>query len=73
MADPRDPPAAIYDDGYTPRGDMANRINEQQLDGFAARTSGHSFRPNPFRLRLASGAYVLIEPLRRVGLSSERH
>ncbi len=63
-----DSPDAIYDEWYTPRGDMENRIKEQQLDLFADRTSCHGFRANQFRLLLASGAYVLIEHIRRVGL-----
>ena len=63
-----DKPGAIYDEWYTPRGDMENRIKEQQLDLFADRTSCHGFRANQFRLLLASAAYVLIEHIRRVGL-----
>ncbi len=35
----------------------------------ADRTCGQPFPADPFRLLLASAAYVLIEPLRRVGLS----
>ena len=62
------PPGAIYDGIYTQRGDMENRIKEQQLDLFADRTSCHGFMANQFRLLLASAAYVLIERLRREGL-----
>ena len=61
-------PQEIYDGRYTARGDMENRIKEQQLDLFADRTSCHGFIANQFRLLLASAAYVLIEHLRRVGL-----
>ena len=61
-------PKTIYDDRYTARGDMENRIKEQQLGLFADRTSCHQFQANQFRLLLASAAYVLIEHLRRVGL-----
>jgi len=64
-----DAPEAIYDERYTARGDMENRIKEQQLGLFADRTSCHQFQANQFRLLLASAAYVLIEHLRRVGLS----
>ena len=64
-----DDPKTIYDERYTPRGDMENRIKEQQLGLFADRTSCHSFLANQFRLLLASAAYVLIEHLRRVGLT----
>ncbi len=62
------PSAAIYDGLYTQRGDMENRIKEQQLYLFADRTSCSRFVANQFRLLLASAAYVLIEHLRREGL-----
>lgn len=62
------PPPEIYDDWYAPRGEMENRIKEQQLGLFADRTSCHKFLANQFRLQLASAAYVLIEHLRREGL-----
>ena len=61
-------PQEIYDGRYTARGDMENRIKEQQLDLFADRTSCQGFIANQFRLLLASAAYLLIEHLRRVGL-----
>jgi hypothetical protein len=63
-----DTPAEVYDDLYIPRGDMENRIKEQQLGLFADRTSCRKFIANQFRLLLASAAYVLMEHLRRVGL-----
>lgn len=63
-----DDPQEIYDGLYTARGDMENRIKEQQLGLFADRTSCRKFLANQFRLLLASAAYVLIEHLRRVGL-----
>jgi len=58
------PPQSVYDDGYTPRGDMENRIKEQQLMLFADRTSCHAFLANQFRLLLSSFAYVLLHHLR---------
>jgi hypothetical protein len=61
-------PAQIYDGLYTARGDMENRIKEQQLGLFADRTSCHKFLANQFRLLLASAAYVLIEHVRRTVL-----
>ena len=61
-------PSEIYDGLYTKRGDMENRIKEQQLYLFADRTSCTRFVANQFRLLLASAAYVLIEHLRREGL-----
>jgi hypothetical protein len=63
-----DEPRQVYDGLYTARGDMENRIKEQQLGLFADRTSCHKFQANQFRLLLASAAYVLIEHLRRVAL-----
>lgn len=62
-------PKEIYDGLYIQRGEMENRIKEQQLGLFADRTSCHKFIANQFRLLLASAAYVLIENLRRVSLS----
>lgn len=61
-------PKRIYDGIYTQRGEMENRIKEQQLGLFADRTSCHRFISNQLRLLLASAAYVLIEHLRREGL-----
>jgi len=61
-------PKQIYDGLYTARGDMENRIKEQQLGLFADRTSCHKFLANQFRLLLASAAYVLVEHIRRTAL-----
>lgn len=58
----------LYDNEYCPRGDMENRIKEQQLDLFAGRTSAHRFDVNQFRLLLASAAYVLVDYIRRHAL-----
>lgn len=62
-------PTDIYDGLYTARGDMENRIKEQQLGLFADRTSCHAFLANQFRLLLSSAAYVLVETLRRTALA----
>jgi hypothetical protein len=59
---------ALYEDIYCARGEMENRIKEQQLDLFADRTSAASMRSNQLRLYFSSFAYVLLEYLRRVGL-----
>ena len=58
----------LYDRLYCARGDMENRIKEQQLDLFADRTSCHKWWPNQFRLLLSSMAYVLLEAIRRLAL-----
>jgi len=62
-------PRELYDDVYCQRGEMENRIKEQQLDLFADRTSCHRFLANQFRLFLSSAAYVLVQALRRTALS----
>lgn len=59
----------LYDRLYCARGDMENRIKEQQLGLFADRTSCHKWWPNQFRLLLSSIAYVLLESIRRLYLS----
>jgi Transposase DDE domain group 1 len=61
-------PQELYEDVYCQRGDMENRIKEQQLDLFADRTSCHRFLANQFRLFLSSAAYVLVQALRRMAL-----
>jgi hypothetical protein len=60
--------AALYERLYCARGDMENRIKEQQLGLFADRTSTATMRANQLRLWIASAAYVLVHELRRVGL-----
>jgi hypothetical protein len=58
----------LYEQVYCARGEVENRIKEQQLDLFADRTSAATMRANQLRLWFASFAYVLIEALRRIGL-----
>jgi hypothetical protein len=58
----------LYEEVYCARGEMENRIKEQQLDLFADRTSAATMRANQLRLWFASFAYVLLEALRRIGL-----
>jgi Transposase DDE domain group 1 len=62
-------PQELYEDVYCQRGEMENRIKEQQLGLFADRTSCHRFLANQFRLLLSSAAYVLIQALRREALA----
>ena len=59
----------LYDDVYCQRGDMENRIKEQQLGLFADRTSCHDFVANQFRVLLSAAAYILMDTLRREGLA----
>ena len=58
----------LYEDLYCARGDMENRIKEQQLALFADRTSTHEMHANQLRLYFSSFAYVLIQTLRRLAL-----
>ena len=60
---------ALYEDLYCQRGDMENRIKEQQLGLFADRTSCHDFEANQFRVLLSAAAYVLLDYLRRTALA----
>ena len=61
-------PQPLYEDFYCARGDMENRIKEQQVDLFAERTSAATMRANQLRLYLSSAAYMLMHALRRLGL-----
>jgi len=58
----------LYDNIYCARGEMENRIKEQQLDLFADRTSCHNWWANQMRLILSSLAYILIERMRALVL-----
>jgi hypothetical protein len=58
----------LYEDFYCARGDMENRIKEQQLDLFADRTSTHALHSNQIRLYLSSIAYCMLVALRQLGL-----
>jgi len=62
----------LYEDEYCARGDMENRIKEQQLMLFAGRTSSATMRANQLRLYFSSVAYVLMQALRRLGLSGTK-
>jgi hypothetical protein len=65
-------PKALYENVYCARGEMENRIKEQQLDLFADRTSTHTMRANQLRLWFSSVAYVLVSALRRTALQGTR-
>lgn len=60
---------ALYEDFYCARGEMENRIKEQQLGLFADRTSTSWMRSNQLRLYFSSFAYILVHALRRLGLA----
>jgi len=59
----------LYEDHYCARGDMENRIKEQQLALFADRTSTAEMRSNQLRLWFSSLAYALMHAVRRLALS----
>ncbi len=59
----------LYEQRYCARGDMENRIKEQQLYLFADRTSTHTMRANQLRLYLSSVAYMLLVAMRKYGLA----
>ena len=61
-------PQKLYDEVYCARGDMENRIKEQQLDLFSDRTSCTKWWANQFRVLLSSLAYVLLQTIRSVAL-----
>ena len=59
----------LYEEVYCARGDMENRIKEQQLSLFADRTSSYSAYANQLRLWFSALAYILLDTLRRLGLA----
>jgi hypothetical protein len=60
----------LYEQVYCARGEMENRIKECQLDLFAGRTSTATMKANQLRLWFASMAYVLVDSLRRLALTT---
>lgn len=58
----------LYEKFYCARGDMENRIKEQQLDLFADRTSTAPFASNQLRLWFSTFAYLLLARLRATAL-----
>lgn len=58
----------LYEQEYCARGEMENRIKEQQLHLFADRTSAGTMRSNQLRLWFSSVAYVLMNAFRQFGL-----
>jgi hypothetical protein len=62
------PAPMVYETIYCARGDMENRIKEQQMGLFADRLSTESIRGNQFRLYCSSIAYMLMHALRRLAL-----
>lgn len=69
---PRWQPQSLYREFYCARGNMENRIKEQQLDLFADRMSCEAMSANQLRLWLSTFAYVLMIDLRERGLSESK-
>lgn len=59
----------LHADYYCPRGEMENRLKEQQLDLFSDRTSNHYFDDNQLRLWCSAFAYGLLNALRQQALT----
>lgn len=62
----------LYEKFYCARGDMENRIKEQQMDMFADRTSTGHLASNQLRLWFSTFAYLLMSQLRTVALVGTR-
>jgi hypothetical protein len=62
------PTRKLYEELYCARGDMENRLKEQQLDLFADRTSTGLMRSNQLRLYFSSIAYIISSTFRRIAL-----
>ena len=63
---------SLYEDFYCARGEMENRIKEQQLGLFADRTSTSLMRSNQIRLYFSSITYCLLQALRELGLKGTK-
>jgi hypothetical protein len=59
----------LYEQEYCGRGDMENRIKEQQLYLFADHLCCETMRANQVRLYLSTVAYVVLRALRQFGLA----
>jgi hypothetical protein len=60
---------ALYEQEYCARGDMENRIKEQQLYLFADHLPCETMRANQLRLYFSTVAYVVLRALREYGLT----
>jgi hypothetical protein len=63
-----DGPEELYQ-RYCARGEMENRIKEQQMCLFADRTSCSKWLPNQFRVLLSALAYTLLNTIRHKALA----
>ena len=65
-------PEELYRGFYCARGDMENRVKEQQLDLFADRMSCETMSANQLRLWFSTFAYQLMIDLRETGLKESK-
>jgi hypothetical protein len=63
---------SLYEDFYCARGNMENRIKEQQQDLFADRTSTHAMASNQLRLWLSAFAHLMLSQLQAAALRGTR-
>ena len=63
---------ALYEDFYCARGDMENRIKEQQQDLFADRTSTATMASNQLRLWFSAFAHLMLSQLQAIALPGTR-
>jgi hypothetical protein len=63
---------SLYEQLYCGRGDMENRIKEQQMDMFADRTSTAHLKSNQLRLWFSTFAYLLMRQVRSIALAGTR-
>lgn len=63
---------ALYEDFYCARGDMENRIKEQQQDLFADRTSTRSIAANQLRLWFSAFAHLMMAQMQTQLLKGTR-
>jgi hypothetical protein len=62
------PSRFLYEQIYCARGEMENRIKEQQLALFSDRTSCSKMKANQLRLWFSTVAYLMLHLLRQFGL-----
>ena len=62
----------LYETLYCARGDMENRIKDQQLWLFSDRTSAHILQANQLRMYFSAFAGAIVDIVRRVGLHDTR-
>ncbi len=65
-------PQELYEEIYCARGEMENRIKEQQLGLFSDRASAKRMRMNQLRIWLSAAGYWLMQLLREYGLKGTR-